>query len=195
MALILLPLILSLVAWFVPSSFTRIFGILATLVTLVWSIIELGYYDSSNPTLVDFNLSIRILRFSIDSLGFTMLILTNVVMLLVLLSQYTTKIVHDPKFTALTLLMQFGLVGVFTTQTILGFYIFWELTLLPIFLILYWFGSFEKPRANFEALNTRPRSGDSLASHVSNAKAAASHTRRAYFNLNQIARREVFALR
>ena len=147
MALILLPLILSLVAWFVPSSFTRIFGILATLVTLVWSIIELGYYDSSNPTLVDFNLSIRILRFSIDSLGFTMLILTNVVMLLVLLSQYTTKIVHDPKFTALTLLMQFGLVGVFTTQTILGFYLFWELTLLPIFLILYWFGSFEKPRA------------------------------------------------
>jgi NADH-quinone oxidoreductase subunit M len=43
--------------------------------------------------------------------------------------------------------MQFGLLGVFTTNTILGFYIFWELTLLPIFLILYWFGSFDKPRA------------------------------------------------
>lgn len=87
------------------------------------------------------------MRFSIDSLSFTMILLTNAVFLLVFLSNFTTKIVNDNKFIALALLMQFGLIGVFTTNTILGFYIFWELTLLPIFLILYWFGSFEKPRA------------------------------------------------
>jgi NADH-quinone oxidoreductase subunit M len=37
--------------------------------------------------------------------------------------------------------MQFGLLGVFSAEDGILFYIFWEFTLIPIFLILYWFGS------------------------------------------------------
>jgi NADH-quinone oxidoreductase subunit M len=133
------------VAWFVPSAFARLFGLLSTAIALVWSIVAVCYFQPEEHILIDFGL--RFVRFSIDSLGFTMILLTNAVLFLVFLSNFTTKIVNDNKFTALALLMQFGLIGVFTTNTILGFYIFWELTLLPIFLILYWFGSFEKPRA------------------------------------------------
>jgi NADH-quinone oxidoreductase subunit M len=133
------------VAWFVPSAFTRLFGLFATGVALVWSVVAVCYFQPEEQILIDFGL--RFVRFSIDSLGFTMILLTNAVFLLVYLSNFTGKIVNDRKFTALALLMQFGLLGVFTTNTILGFYIFWELTLLPIFLILYWFGSFDKPRA------------------------------------------------
>ena len=132
-------------AWFVPSAFTRLFGLFATGVALVWSVVAVCYFQPEEQILIDFGL--RFVRFSIDSLGFTMILLTNAVFLLVYLSNFTGKIVNDRKFTALALLMQFGLLGVFTTNTILGFYIFWELTLLPIFLILYWFGSFDKPRA------------------------------------------------
>lgn len=145
MALILLPLIFGLVAWFIPSTFTRLFGLLSTAIALVWSIVAVCYFQPEEQIGIDFGL--RFVRFSIDSLGFTMILLTNAVLFLVFLSNFTTKIVNDNKFTALALLMQFGLIGVFTTNTILGFYIFWELTLLPIFLILYLFGSFEKPRA------------------------------------------------
>jgi NADH-quinone oxidoreductase subunit M len=133
------------VAWFVPSAFARLFGLLSTAIALVWSIVAVCYFQPEEHILIDFGL--RFVRFSIDSLGFTMILLTNSVLFLVFLSNFTSKIVNDNKFTALALLMQFGLIGVFTTNTILGFYIFWELTLLPIFLILYWFGSFEKPRA------------------------------------------------
>ena len=128
-----------------PSAFSRLFGLLSTAITLVWSIVAVCYFQPEEQILIDFGL--RFVRFSIDSLGFTMILLTNAVLLLVFLSNFTSKIVNDNKFTALALLMQFGLIGVFTTNTILGFYIFWELTLLPIFLILYLFGSFEKPRA------------------------------------------------
>ena len=145
LALILLPLVFSLVAWFIPSVFTRLFGLLSTAITLVWSIVAVCCFQADDQLYVD--LGLRFVRFSIDSLSFTMILLTNAVFLLVFLSNFTTKIVNDNKFIALALLMQFGLIGVFTTNTILGFYIFWELTLLPIFLILYWFGSFEKPRA------------------------------------------------
>jgi NADH-quinone oxidoreductase subunit M len=133
------------VAWFIPSAFTRLFGLLSTAITLVWSIVAVCCFHADDQLYVD--LGLRFVRFSIDSLSFTMILLTNAVFLLVFLSNFTTKIVNDNKFIALALLMQFGLIGVFTTNTILGFYIFWELTLLPIFLILYWFGSFEKPRA------------------------------------------------
>lgn len=108
-------------------------------------------FDANEPLNIDFGNTrsyiLQILSFSIDSLGFTMLLLTNAVVFLVFLSNFTRSITAEKRFTALALLMQFGLVGVFTTNNILGFYIFWELTLLPIFLILYWFGSFEKPRA------------------------------------------------
>ena len=145
MALILLPLIFSVIAWLVPSKFTRIFGLISTLCTLVLSAVTLSYFKSNEPILID--LGLRFVRFSIDSLGFTMLLLTNAVFFLVFLSNLKTELIQDKRFIALALLMQFGLLGVFTTNTILGFYLFWELTLLPIFLILYWFGSFEKPRA------------------------------------------------
>lgn len=128
-----------------PSALSRLFGLLSTAIALVWSIVAVCYFQPEEQILIDFGL--RFVRFSIDSLGFTMILLTNAVLLLVFLSNFTSKIVNDNKFTALALLMQFGLIGVFTTNTILGFYIFWELTLLPIFLILYLFGSFEKPRA------------------------------------------------
>jgi NADH-quinone oxidoreductase subunit M len=47
----------------------------------------------------------------------------------------------------MTMLMQFGLVGVFTAMDGIMFYIFWELTLIPIFLIALWFGAPERKKA------------------------------------------------
>lgn len=145
MALILLPLIFSIVAWFIPSNITRVFGLIASAITLIFSCISVYYFDPNEPLLLEFGL--RFVRFSVDSLSFTMVLLTNAVIFLVFLSNFKNSITTERRFSALTMLMQFALIGVFTTNTILGFYIFWELTLLPIFLILYWFGSFEQPRA------------------------------------------------
>lgn len=122
MALILLPLIFSVIAWLVPSKFTRIFGLISTLCTLVLSAVTLSYFKSNEPILID--LGLRFVRFSIDSLGFTMLLLTNAVFFLVFLSNLKTELIQDKRFIALALLMQFGLLGVFTTNTILGFYLF-----------------------------------------------------------------------
>lgn len=46
--------------------------------------------------------------------------------------------------------MQFGLNGLFLAQDGLLFYIFWELALIPIFLILYWFGNGEGNKTWFK---------------------------------------------
>jgi NADH-quinone oxidoreductase subunit M len=128
-----------------PSSLSRIVGLIGSGLSLVWSVVQLTSFDPEATQHLD--LGLRFVRFSLDSLGFTMVLLTNAVIFLIYLANFQRSIVNETRFTALTFLMQFGLVGIFTTSTILGFYIFWELTLLPVFLILYWFGTFEKQKA------------------------------------------------
>jgi NADH-quinone oxidoreductase subunit M len=115
------------------------------LATLILSVVQVIGFNPDAPIALD--LGIRFVRFSLDSLGFTMVLLTNAVVFLVFLANFKRSIVQETRFTALSFLMQFSLIGIFTTSTILGFYIFWELTLLPIFLILFWFGAFEKQKA------------------------------------------------
>jgi NADH-quinone oxidoreductase subunit M len=44
-------------------------------------------------------------------------------------------------FTAMVFFMQVALLGVFTSMDGLLFYIFWEVTLIPVFLIALWFGA------------------------------------------------------
>jgi NADH-quinone oxidoreductase subunit M len=125
-----------------PSSLSRIVGLIGSGLSLIWTVVQLSSFDPEATQHLD--LGLRFVRFSLDSLGFTMVLLTNAVIFLIYLANFQRSIVNETRFTALTFLMQFGLVGIFTTSTILGFYIFWELTLLPVFLILYWFGTFEK---------------------------------------------------
>ncbi len=143
--IILLPLAFSLLAWLIPSALTRVVGLITSFATLLWSIVQLSAFDPETTQQLD--LGIRFVRFSMDSLSFTMVLLTNAVIFLIFLANYQRSIVHERRFTALALFMQFGLIGIFTSNTILGFYIFWELTLLPVFMILFWFGAFEKQKA------------------------------------------------
>jgi len=77
-----------------------------------------------------------------DGLGLLMIMLTNLIIPIILLSNYNnSKTSESSLFHALVFLMQFGLLGVFSAEDGILFYIFWEFTLIPIFLILYWFGN------------------------------------------------------
>jgi NADH-quinone oxidoreductase subunit M len=75
------------------------------------------------------------LHFGIDGMSMLMLLLTNILTPLIILSSFNEKPGYRNTFYGLILLMQFGLVGVFTSLDGLLFYIFWEVTLIPIWLI------------------------------------------------------------
>lgn len=75
------------------------------------------------------------LHFGIDGMSMLMLLLTNILSVLIILSSFNEKPSYRNTFYGLILLMQFGLVGVFTALDGLLFYIFWEVTLIPIWLI------------------------------------------------------------
>ena len=75
------------------------------------------------------------LHFGIDGMSMLMLLLTNILTPIIILSSFNEKPGYSNSFYGLILLMQFGLVGVFTSLDGLLFYIFWEVTLIPIWLI------------------------------------------------------------
>lgn len=75
------------------------------------------------------------LHFGIDGMSMLLLLLTNILTPLIILSAFNEKPGYKSSFYGLILLMQFGLIGVFTSLDGLLFYIFWEVTLIPIWLI------------------------------------------------------------
>lgn len=75
------------------------------------------------------------IHFGVDGMSMLLLLLTNILTPLIILSAFNEKTNYRNSFYALILLMQFGLIGVFTSLDGLLFYIFWEVTLIPIWFI------------------------------------------------------------
>lgn len=84
------------------------------------------------------------LHFGIDGMSMLLVILTNILVPLIILSSYNENKSYSNNFYALILLMQFGLIGVFTSLDGLLFYIFWEVTLIPIWFIAGLWGQEDK---------------------------------------------------
>ena len=80
-------------------------------------------------------LSKSTIHFGVDGMSMLLLLLTNILVPLIILSSFNENKGYSNNFYALILLMQFGLVGVFTALDGLLFYVFWEITLIPIWFI------------------------------------------------------------
>ncbi len=80
-------------------------------------------------------------KIGVDGISLMMILLTNVLTPLIILSSFGRRIDNPKGLYALILLMQFALIGVFISLDAFLFYIFWELALLPIYFIcLLWGG-------------------------------------------------------
>jgi NADH-quinone oxidoreductase subunit M len=77
----------------------------------------------------------------IDGISLPLVLLTTTLIPLIILSSSDKNFNRPALFYGLVLLMQSALIGVFTSFDILLFYIFWELALIPIYLICLIWGS------------------------------------------------------
>ena len=84
------------------------------------------------------------IHFGIDGMSMLLVLLTNILVPLIILSSFNEEKSYKNSFYALILLMQFGLIGVFTSLDGLLFYIFWEVTLIPIWFIAGLWGQEDK---------------------------------------------------
>ena len=151
MELLLIPLLFALISLVVPSNFVRQFSLIGGIVSLVVTIGHLCSFDTNtfvsilDPSYVtSFGLTCKM---GYDGMSLFMVLLTNVITFLIILSNYNRDLASNRSFTALVFFMQLGLLGVFTSFDGLLFYIFWEITLIPVFLIALWFGGSDRKQA------------------------------------------------
>jgi NADH-quinone oxidoreductase subunit M len=142
--LLITTLALGLISFIVPQKNIRLFGLIASLIPAGISIAYLMAYEAGSTVqlfdpgkVYQFGLT---LEMSYDAIGLIMIVLTSLSIPIILLSNYNMESSRSKLFHALVFLMQFGMLGVFVASDGILFYVFWEFTLIPIFLILYWFG-------------------------------------------------------
>lgn len=147
-----LPLLLCLLAFAVPQKLMRGFGILGAFAVFGLTASLLCNYDPekgiklflNQPWIESYGIT---LNFGFDAISLMMLLLASGLVGIIFLSNYKRELAENRTFTAMVFLMLFGLYGVFSSFDGLWFYIFWEITLIPIFLISWWFGAPERKPA------------------------------------------------
>jgi NADH-quinone oxidoreductase subunit M len=138
------PLLGLLVLFFIPSSKTRaiklwtnaVFAI-GFLVSLpLWSNFRLNddyQYIVKLPWIPSIGASFNL---AIDGYALLLVILTTLVGFLAVLSSWSAVELRLKEYYAHFLLLQFGMLGVFMARDFLLFFIFWELTLVPMYFII-----------------------------------------------------------
>ena len=154
LALLLLPLVGSVLIFAFRNNKSKYPALVFALAEMFLTFYALAYFN--NVPTVDSALQYEItapwsnyikstIHFGIDGMSMLLLLLTNILIPLIILSAYNEKSKpYKNSFYALILLMQFGLVGVFTALDGLLFYAFWEITLIPIWFIAGLWGQEDK---------------------------------------------------
>lgn len=152
MELLIIPLFLTLISLFIPKQVVKHFAIIGAILSLFTSILYLVDFNPDGDFTFIFDPNIltgfgMTFRMGLDGMGLIMVLLTNAIIPIIFLSNFNRDIASNKWFVSMTFLMQFALLGVFTALDGLLFYIFWEVSLIPIFLIALWFGAAERKKA------------------------------------------------
>lgn len=150
--LLIIPVFFALSVLVIPQNFVRAYSLIGGIASLVLTIvIGMNYQAASGMhTIVSQewlpNLGLTF-NMGYDGISLIMLFLTSGLVPLILLSNYNRELASNRTFSSMVFLMQFGLIGVFVAMDGILFYIFWEITLIPIYLICLWFGAPERKAA------------------------------------------------
>ncbi|HRO75392.1 MAG TPA: NADH-quinone oxidoreductase subunit M [Crocinitomicaceae bacterium] len=147
MELLILPLVFSLVSLVIPKNARKLVALLGALTSIVFAVVHWANFQPDSFMELyanDGNLFKMSFRIGYDGLSLAMVLLTNIVTFLILLGNYENPTASNRLFNSMVFLMQFALLGSFLSFDLILFYIFWEMALIPVFLLAYWFG--EKDR-------------------------------------------------
>jgi NADH-quinone oxidoreductase subunit M len=137
--LILVPLVTGLATFLMKGKAARGWALISSVATLVISVICALVYQSNPASLaVDVpwipQLGARF-HFGLDGIAVVMCLLTAIAYVVAMLSSWKHDFHRSQQFYGLMLLMQAGLMGVFTSFDALLFYAFWELVILPAYFL------------------------------------------------------------
>ena len=124
--------------YFAGDKLAKTVALFFSLVSIVGSIFILNQYNHginsdfianwiSNPNLY--------IALKVDGLSLAMLLLTTVLTSIIIFSSFGNQYKNSKNFYALVLFMSFAMVGTFLSADAFLYYIFWELSLIPIYFI------------------------------------------------------------
>jgi NADH-quinone oxidoreductase subunit M len=146
------PALAALVVMLLPAGARlgiRLVSLTAAAVSLAGSIAALIGYDRAAggfqrvedyPLVPAFGVH---LRFALDGWGGPLLLLTGIIIFAGVLASWTVK-TRDREFFVLLLVLVSGVFGVFVTQDLLVFFLFYEIAVLPMYLLIGIWGSSHK---------------------------------------------------
>lgn len=143
--LLLIPFITALLLMAIrPTAAAKVVALVSSLLTLIVALwlwknfggVEATYYD--HVWIAEWGLNFKL---GFDGTGLLMVILTAVIFPFIIATGFKQDLRQPSLVNALLLFSQSFMLGVFTAQNAFLFYIFYELSLVPIFfLLLYWGG-------------------------------------------------------
>jgi len=157
-SLILIPLIGAILALLMGGpreKYSKYVAIAFSAVTLVISLLILlgmfGEFGTLSESFEWIHNSSFIMNYAlaIDGLSVLMVFLTALLVLLVNVFSLDEHRENNNYFYALIMAMEVGLMGVYTAADYFLFYIMWEVTLIPMYFMISWYGG---PRRHYSAI-------------------------------------------
>lgn len=147
--IIFLPFLAALIILLTGSKASRYIALFATISELILTIlIFLAFKSQEGFQLVtklawlpDIGTSYFI---GLDGINLLMILLTSITLPLLLLWDWKGDLLKNKTFSIMLLVMQGALMGVFLSLNALMYYIFWELTLIPAYILLILWGGENK---------------------------------------------------
>jgi NADH-quinone oxidoreductase subunit M len=125
-----------------------------SLLTFVASVIMVVAYEETQPGLQMVQRNEWLPQYGIsyyvgvDGLSILLILLTTFIMPLAILASFTSHVFHErgreKLYYAFMLLLEWAMIGVFVAQDLFLFYIFWEVTLVPMYFLVGIWGAEER---------------------------------------------------
>ncbi|MCA0426192.1 MAG: NADH-quinone oxidoreductase subunit M [Bacteroidetes bacterium] len=143
--LLFIPLFASLLILFAKGKAARALALVFTLIQLLVTGYAYTIYKANGGAAFEFTQAwvkspVINIHFGVDGISLLMVMLTNLLLPLIVLSGFNREAKRPHIFYALMLFMQFALNGVFLSMDAFVYYIFWELALIPIYFIAFNWG-------------------------------------------------------
>ncbi len=154
--LLFFPLVIGILLFFLKGENVKKIALGASLIELVLGVTAfvqfdkkqvLAQYATNIPWIKGMGINFHV---GMDGISLVLVLLTTLLLPFIIMVANRNTYKNPSTLYALMMLMQFGLIGVFTAQDAFLFYIFWEIALLPIYFIALLWGGADRIRITFK---------------------------------------------
>jgi NADH-quinone oxidoreductase subunit M len=140
--LLALPLIAFVVALVLPADKVRQFALIASVIIFAVSLGLLGPV-LAQPNEMSFETDVQWIAYpsiryhvGVDGTSLWLIILSTLLTPIAVLISWNSIVVRQKAFYAFLLLLEFGVIGVFAALDLFLFYVFWEVSLVPMYFLV-----------------------------------------------------------